>query len=57
MFKPIRHEFNLKRLLTFIAGLWPLVTVLIIFCFITAPRMSKPSNQVDAHRTQSVNGA
>jgi hypothetical protein len=57
MFKPIRHIFNLKRLVSLIAALWLLVTLLIIFRCITSPDMSKPSHSVDVSRTEAVNGA
>jgi hypothetical protein len=57
MFKPLHSEFNLKRLVIFIAALWLQVTVLVIVCCISSPRMSRPSNDIDAPRVLAVNGA
>jgi hypothetical protein len=57
MFKPGQPAFSLQRLVTFIAALWLLVTMLIIFFLIASPRMSKPANRVDAPRTQAVDRA
>ena len=56
MFKSLRPDFNLKQLVTFIAALWLQVTVLVIFCGISSPQMSAPSNKVDTFRTQALNG-
>jgi hypothetical protein len=47
MFKPLQPDFNLKRLVMSIAALWLQVTVLVIFCCISSPRMSTPANNVD----------
>ncbi len=57
MFKPLRSDFILKRLVTFIAALWLQVTLLVILCGIFSPHMSRPSKNADALRTMAVNGA
>jgi hypothetical protein len=57
MFKPLQPDFDLKRLVTFIAALWLQVTVLVILCCISSPQMSSPSNNVDTLHTTAGNGA
>ena len=41
MFKSLHPDFNLKRLVTFIAALWLQVTVLVILCCAFSPQMRK----------------
>jgi hypothetical protein len=55
MFKPLQSDFNLKRLVTFVAALWLQVSVLVIFCCISSPPMSGHPDRVEAF--QAVNGA
>ncbi len=57
MFKSLPSDFNLKRLVTFIAALWLQVTALVIFCCISSPQMSRPSGDVDALHTMAMNEA
>lgn len=56
MFKPLHPDFNLKRLVAFIAALWLQVTALVIFCCISSPHMSAPANNVDTTHTMAVDG-
>ena len=55
--KPLRPDFNLERLVTFIAALWLQATLLVILCGISSPHMPRPSANVDALRTMAVNAA
>jgi hypothetical protein len=57
MFKPLQPDFNLKRLVTFIAALWLQVTALLVFCCISSPPISKPFNNIDTLHTMAMNGA
>jgi hypothetical protein len=57
MFKSLHPDFNLKRLVTFIAALWLQVTVLVILCCASSPQMPQPSNNVDTLQTMAGNGA
>lgn len=57
MFKPLHTDFNLNRLVTFIAALWLQVTVLVILCCISSPQTAHPSNNVDTLHNMAVNGA
>jgi hypothetical protein len=59
MFKPLHPEFNLKRLVAFIAALWLQVTVLVILCCASSPQMPQPSDsdKVDTLHTMAMNGA
>jgi hypothetical protein len=53
MFKPLYPDFNLKRVVTFVAALWLQVTVLVIFCCVSSPQMS-PAASYDAGSTTTT---
>ena len=57
MFKSLPSDFNLKRLVTFIAALWLQVTALVILCCISSAQMSRPSGDVDALHAIAMNAA
>jgi hypothetical protein len=57
MFQPLHPEFNLKRLVAFIAALWLQVTVLVILCCASSLQMPQPSDKVDTLHPMACNGA
>lgn len=48
-------EFSLNRLVTFVAALWLVVTVLLILCCTLSAKASKPKNYVNMLHQEALN--